>query len=283
VGMVRDYQVEAAREEINKKVNELVPLYQIHGKTTGAYQRIQDLLPHILKTVELQPGQVIRIKLEGDGRKVGRTKKQAMMSFCVLQEGKKVMQPSNHHVLSIIVGGESYEELFGSLGQLFSDLGSLAKDGIWVDHSTGALSTTQSQSQRDHEHDPDHPDHQHHSVELLFSSDWKFMATVLGINAANSTFPCLWCLCQHKDLSDMHQAWHTTRTLVDALRYLQNKIKNVRSHKFLHCLHCGQKVKKKKKSTFYLDTVWLPCEDPAAHGGVRESLPRPLTPPHPRG
>jgi len=131
--MVRDYQVEAAREEINKKVNDLIPLYSIKkGNIVGGYQRIQDLLPHVLKDLKLSPNQSIRIKIEGDGRKVGKAKKQMMMSFCVLDQGRKVLQPTNHHVLSITVGGETYDELVASLHQLFGDLDTLAKTGISI-------------------------------------------------------------------------------------------------------------------------------------------------------
>jgi len=86
----------------------LVPLYEVKSddKVIGAYQRIQDLLPHILKCVEIKPDQRIRIKVEGDGRKVGKFKKQTMISFCVLDQGKVVLQPDHHHVLSITVRGE---------------------------------------------------------------------------------------------------------------------------------------------------------------------------------
>ena len=30
-------------------------------------------------------------------------------------------------------------------------------------------------------------------IEYFFSADWKMMAIILGINNANSTFPCLFC------------------------------------------------------------------------------------------
>ena len=35
-------------------------------------------------------------------------------------------------------------------------------------------------------------------IELFFSGDWKFVALVLGINAATSNYFCLYCNC-HKD------------------------------------------------------------------------------------
>ena len=44
-------------------------------------------------------------------------------------------------------------------------------------------------------------------VELFFSGDWKFVALVLGINAATFNYFCLYCNC-HKDVQyNMNQVW----------------------------------------------------------------------------
>ena len=85
-----------------------------------------------------------------------------------------VLQPNNHHVLAITVGGEGYDDLINSLAQLFEDLGHLKADGIWINPITKETSQDAQSEQP----------WQHHDVDLLFSSDWKFMA-VLGVEAAN--------------------------------------------------------------------------------------------------
>jgi len=109
VGMVRDYLIDQARTEVNHEMDKRIDLTEIKaGAIVGGYQKIQQLLPYLLPTVDLKPGQEIHLKLEGDGRKVGKTKKQTMMSFCLLDQGKKVLEPDNRHVLSITLGGESY-------------------------------------------------------------------------------------------------------------------------------------------------------------------------------
>jgi len=218
--MVRDYLIDQARQAEDEAMKKLVPLYEIHvdGKVIGGYQRIQDLLPHIMKNMEIKADQKIRIKVEGDGRKVGKFKKQTMISFCVLDQGKIVLKPENHHVLAITVGGESYDDLISSLPQLFGDLGKLKADGIWVNHETReAIFVAQQQQQE--------PPWQHHHVDLLFSSDWKFMAAVLGLEAANSDHPCIWCLCSHGEICDMAREWVTSRTIYEQLQCLQQKMK----------------------------------------------------------
>ena len=198
----------------------LVPLYEVKSddKVIGAYQRIQDLLSHILKSVEFKDDQKIRIKVEGDGRKVGKFKKQTMISFCVLDQGKMVLQPDNHHVLAITVGGEGYDDLLNSLAQLFGDLGQLKEGGIWINPVTKEARFFSNDSLPDQAW-------QHHDVDLLFSSDWKFMAAVLGLEAANSSHPCIWCLCSHDEICDMGKEWMTSRTLREQLLYLQHKMK----------------------------------------------------------
>ena len=218
--MIRDYLLDQAREEENDAMKGLVPLYEVKSENAviGAYQRIQDLLPHILKSVEIKPDERIRVKVEGDGRKVGKFKKQTMLSFCVLNQGKVVLQPDNHHVLAITVGGEGYEDLIDSLTQLFGDLGQLKADGIWVNQATKEARFFSNDSLPDQAW-------QHHDVDLLFSSDWKFMAAVLGLEAANSSHPCIWCLCSHDEICDMGKEWMTSRTLREQLLYLQHKMK----------------------------------------------------------
>ena len=217
--MIRDYLLDQARQAEDAAMKTLVPLYEVKSddKVIGAYQRIQDLLSHILKSVEFKDDQKIRIKVEGDGRKVGKFKKQTMISFCVLDQGKMVLQPDNHHVLAITVGGEGYDDLINSLTQLFGNIGQL-KDGTWIN--------TVTKEARFFPHDS-LPDQvwQRHDVDLLFSSDWKFMAAVLGLEAANSSHPCIWCLCSHDEICDMAREWMTSRTLADQLWYLQQKIK----------------------------------------------------------
>ena len=44
-------------------------------------------------------------------------------------------------------------------------------------------------------------------VELFFSGDWKFVALVLGINAATSNYFCLYCNCHKDERHNMDQVW----------------------------------------------------------------------------
>jgi hypothetical protein len=44
-------------------------------------------------------------------------------------------------------------------------------------------------------------------IELFFSGDWKIMALLLGANAANSNYFCLYCECHKKYCGDLSLIW----------------------------------------------------------------------------
>ena len=39
-------------------------------------------------------------------------------------------------------------------------------------------------------------------LEYYLGDDWKFLANVCGIGAANSTYACIWCCCRKKERGD---------------------------------------------------------------------------------
>ena len=45
------------------------------------------------------------------------------------------------------------------------------------------------------------------NVEFFFSGDWKYMATILGKNAANSKYFCLFYECDKEHRYDMNKTW----------------------------------------------------------------------------
>ena len=94
--MVRDYLLDQAREAENEAMKRLVPMYEVKSKdkVIGEYQRIQDLLPHIVKSMDIKQDQRIRVKVEGDGRKVGKFKKETMMSFWSSIRGRWYCSPT---------------------------------------------------------------------------------------------------------------------------------------------------------------------------------------------
>ena len=62
-------------------------------------------------------------------------------------------------------------------------------------------------------------------IEYFLAGDWKFLALVTGIRAANSNYPCIWCKCSKEMKYDMTHQWFITnqrkgaRTTSEALKY----------------------------------------------------------------
>jgi hypothetical protein len=50
----------------------------------------------------------------------------------------------------------------------------------------------------------------HWPVELFFCGDWKFMYIIMGINAPNSKYFCLYCDCEASLRWDMDKIWNNT-------------------------------------------------------------------------
>jgi hypothetical protein len=48
-------------------------------------------------------------------------------------------------------------------------------------------------------------------IELHVCADWKFLALVLGLNCANSTWFCLWCLCRNDERHKRKLDWKTEK------------------------------------------------------------------------
>ena len=42
--------------------------------------------------------------------------------------------------------------------------------------------------------------------------DWKFLATVTGIDSASATYSCIWCKCKKDERGDVHLKWSLTDT-----------------------------------------------------------------------
>ena len=45
------------------------------------------------------------------------------------------------------------------------------------------------------------------TIKPYFSSDWKFMAIILGFNAPNSKYFCPWCLCTKENIGNKHKTY----------------------------------------------------------------------------
>ncbi|RIB28771.1 hypothetical protein C2G38_2028273 [Gigaspora rosea] len=140
------------------------------------YRSIKDILNYTIPAWLENGGlsiqdPVLRIRLSGDGRNVGRKIKHVMVTFTLLNNLLNHYEPDYHYTLILYPGIESYESLKLATKLLIKDLNDI-KTGF-IDYQGRKW-----------------------NVELYFSADWKFMAMCLGHKAANCDAFCLWCNCK---------------------------------------------------------------------------------------
>jgi hypothetical protein len=88
--------------------------------------------------------------------------------------------------ISLYIGKEKYETL-ANVGKIFApQLAELKNNGI-IDN-----------------------DGDHWPIEFYFSGDWKFMYIIMGQNAPNSEYFCLYCECNIKSRYNMDLSWPHT-------------------------------------------------------------------------
>ncbi|CAJ0906117.1 8754_t:CDS:2, partial [Entrophospora sp. SA101] len=124
----------------------------------------EEISENILVAEESHSDEFLYIRISGDGRNVGRKIKQVMITFALLNDHENIFSPSNHYSLALYTGQEDYECLKNVLSPLIQELKDLKQNGF-VDNFDKCW-----------------------KVSLYISSDWKFLATILGFNAANSNY-----------------------------------------------------------------------------------------------
>ncbi|GES79267.1 hypothetical protein GLOIN_2v1792490 [Rhizophagus clarus] len=131
----------------------------------------------------------IHLRISGDGRNVGRKVKQVMVTCSILNDFDNIYRPENYYTIILYPGVEKYETLNVVLEPLIMELRKLKEEGF-----------------RDNQN-------REWKIELYFSSDWKFLAMCLGLNAANSKYFCPWCEVSKEQQGDFSYEWTINKTM----------------------------------------------------------------------
>jgi len=118
------------------------------------------------------------------------------------------MGEKGNYILAIVKTTENYENLKESLFDLSSEMTSLTK--ITVNDKT-------------------------YTIEYFLGGDWKFLACVCGLGAANQDHACIWCKCPRIERWDYNKQWSLTDLKLGA-RNLEEISKYAKSKKY-NCKH----------------------------------------------
>jgi len=152
----------------------------------AGYRKITDILLYILpdlinRHVINPDNPIINLRISGDGRNVGRKVKHVIITCTILDDIVNLYKANYHYTIILYPGTENYKLLQRMIAPIASELDDLILNGLR--DSNGTIWT----------------------INPYFSSDWKFMAIVLGFNAPNSKHFCLWCLCTKENIGNKHK------------------------------------------------------------------------------
>ena len=124
------------------------------------------IVPVYIQNGKLDPAiPIIHLRISGDGRNVGRKVKHVMITVALLDDSMNLFKLDYHYTTVLFPGTENYPTLKVAVNALIQELQELSNNGMIINNIFW-------------------------NFELFFSSDWKFLATCLGFNAANSNNFC---------------------------------------------------------------------------------------------
>ncbi|KAL5499398.1 hypothetical protein EMCRGX_G011537 [Ephydatia muelleri] len=196
----RSRAVKKARTDLNHTMQ----LTRIPGHE-GAYRSFERSLCEQLSTMiaqdatSFQPNQKIKVRISGDGAKFSRTSSFVLLSYAILMPVGRYLSGIGNHTIAVVKGAEDYDTISTAFAATFQEIDGLQQLGFVAVNGVS------------------------YNIELFFSSDMKFMLTMLGLNAANSIYACPKCIVHRDcrwDVSKPESYYSTTmaRTLVTLRR-----------------------------------------------------------------
>ncbi|POG57688.1 hypothetical protein GLOIN_2v1791450 [Rhizophagus irregularis DAOM 181602=DAOM 197198] len=173
----REYAISQTRQEINACIGELIPINFIDLNST-IIQKGPLEEPDITDPLIIE--QVVSATGKGAYRSVKKILEYIIPSYIKkgvldpaiptihLRISGDGQNPDCHYTTVLFSGTENYLTLIVAVNALIQELQELSNNGMIINNIFW-------------------------NFELFFSSDWKFLATCLGFNAANSNYFCPWC------------------------------------------------------------------------------------------
>ena len=184
--MPRQYKIKQRISELNSRWDIRPTPNDTHGVQQSLKDRLQIRLEHLLKTADKMAKFIVEkrvnVKLSGDGTRIGKRLHVVIFTFTLLEE-EQFCSSIGNHILAVFKQPESYQCLKSALADIISDVEQLHEITV------GGLKF---------------------QITFYLGGDWKFLATVTGIDSASSTYSCIWCKCRKDERGDIHRRWSLT-------------------------------------------------------------------------
>lgn len=124
---------------------------------------------------------IIHVKLSADGTNIGRTLKLLNFTFTIINEGAKAKTANGNYTLGIYeIEHENYASVIACYGEIIDEV--------------ERLNEIEIKGKKLH-------------LVYYHAGDWKMLANSLGILAANSKYPCVWCKCAKEEFYRTDVDW----------------------------------------------------------------------------
>lgn len=199
------YQTSQRVNELNKQWNIKKTPGDAEGVQISFKESLEEQVARLQRKGDLEED-VIRVKISGDGTCIGKRLKLVNITFTILNEKGAAMSEKGNYVLAILKTTESYDNLKESLSDLTTERSKLSKVEVGG---------------------------KHYNIEYFLGEDWKFLACVCGLGAANQDHACIWCKCPRNLRHDIQRVWSLSNSAQGA-RSLE-EIANYAKSKKLNC------------------------------------------------
>jgi len=98
------------------------------------------------------------------------------VAFTIIEEGARARSVAGNHTIAIMKVSETYDELVKGLQDICQEVKDL--EVVTIDQRV-------------------------YKITFFLGGDWKFLATVTGLESANADYACIWCKCPKKSRFDI--------------------------------------------------------------------------------
>ncbi|XP_033730336.1 uncharacterized protein LOC117319683 isoform X1 [Pecten maximus] len=199
------------------------------GVQQSLKQRLVDVVSQLLlENSDLIPDNNLKVKISGDGTRVGKRLHVVNFAFNIVNEG------SAHQIcypLCIIQTKEKYAELNIALNDLQQDVAEFQGSKLKVGD-------------------------REFTVNIYLGGDYKFLLVAVGISSVAATHSCIYCKCEKKERINLAKRWSMKDPVLGArLSYISSEPMDIPA--------TGRSSKRKKVQTYSIvNQPLFPCITP---------------------
>ena len=165
-------------------LNEKWDIFPTPGGTEGVQIQFEKSLKEqalrLMGEGQIEIGQKLKVKLSGDGTRIGKRLQLLNVTYCIINEGYRAATEKGNYILAIIKTKDDYQGITDSFEDLRKEMASLKS----VDVKENTF-----------------------EIEYFLGGYWKFLATVCGVGPANQDYACIWCRCPRNLRHDTMKEW----------------------------------------------------------------------------